>query len=271
MKLAVVSIQRNRGKWLKEWILFHHLVGVSSFYIYLHKCTDNSQEILALLAKTIDIKIHNVSDDLKQPQLASYNHAYKTYGNKADWLGFIDGDEFLYPTQSDSLIDVLETYQYADISALGVYWQCFGSNGHIEDPDGLIITDYTKRAPLTFESNSHIKSIVRGFQGTHCQAGPNSHMFNTILGTFDELLRPVQFGLTHYNPSYQHFCINHYACQSYEFYKTFKMNSGAADAGANLIRSESWWSTYDRNDEVDLNILRFEKKIRNLMELEIKS
>jgi hypothetical protein len=58
-------------------------------------------------------------------------------------------------------------------------------------------------------------------------------------------------------------------CQSYEFYKTFKMNSGAADAGANLIRSESWWSTYDRNDEEDLNILRFEKKILNLIELGI--
>ena len=271
MKLAVVSIQRNRGKWLKEWILFHHLVGVSNFYIYLHKCTDNSKEILLALSSNIDIKIHLVSDDLHQPQLASFNHAYQSYSNKADWLAFIDGDEFLYPTQSDSLIDVLETYQYADISALGVYWQCFGSNGHIEDPDGLIISDYTKRAPLTFESNSHIKSIVRGFQGKHCQAGPNSHIFNTILGTFDELLRPVQFGLTSYAPSYQHICINHYACQSYDFYKTFKMNSGAADAGANLIRPETWWTSYDRNDDEEKNILRFEKKLQKLITAGIES
>jgi hypothetical protein len=271
MKLAVVSIQRNRAKWLKEWVLFHHLVGVSSFYIYLHKCTDNSKEILATLSKDMDIKIHIVNDDLHQPQLASFNHAYQTYGNTADWLAFIDGDEFLYPTNTGSLLDVLAQYQYADMSALGVYWQCFGSNGHVQDPNGLIISDYTRRAPLSFESNSHVKSIVRGFQGKHCQAGPNSHMFNTILGTFDELRRPIQFGLTSYQPTYQHLCINHYACQSYDFYKTFKMNSGAADAGANLIRPESWWITFNRNEEEDKNILRFEKQVLNLIEVGIET
>ena len=270
MKLAVVSIQRNRAKWLKEWVLFHHLVGVSSFYMYLHKCTDNSKEVLATLSKDMDIKIHIVNDDIHQPQLASFNHAYQTYGTTADWLAFIDGDEFLYPTNSKSLLDVLAQYQYADMSALGVYWQCFGSNGHVQDPNGLIISDYTRRAPLSFESNSHVKSIVRGFQGKHCQAGPNSHIFNTILGTCDELGRPIQFGLTSYQPSYQHLCINHYACQSYDFYKTFKMNSGAADAGANLIRPESWWTTYDRNEEEDKHILRFEKQVQNLIEVGIE-
>ena len=264
MKLAVVSIQRNRAKWLKEWVLFHHLVGVSSFYMYLHKCTDNSKEVLATLSKDMDIKIHIVNDDIHQPQLASFNHAYQTYGNTADWLAFIDGDEFLYPTNTESLLDVLSQYQYADMSALGVYWQCFGSNGHVQDPNGLIISDYTRRAPLSFESNSHVKSIVRGFQGKHCQAGPNSHMFNAILGTCDELGRPIQFGLTSYQPSYQHLCINHYACQSYDFYKTFKMNSGAADAGANLIRPESWWTTYDRNDEEEIKILKFEKSLLHI-------
>jgi hypothetical protein len=264
MKLAVVSIQRNRAKWLKEWVLFHHLVGVSCFYMYLHKCTDNSKEILATLSKELDIKIHIVNEDIHQPQLASFNHAYQKYGNTADWLAFIDGDEFLYPTNTESLLDVLAQYQYADMSALGVYWQCFGSNGHVHDPNGLIISDYTRRAPLSFESNSHVKSIVRGFQGKHCQAGPNSHIFNTILGTWDELLRPIQFGLTSYQPSYQHLCINHYACQSYDFYKTFKMNSGAADAGSNLIRPESWWTTYDRNDEEDMNILKFKKSLLQL-------
>jgi len=269
MKLAVVSIQRDRAKWLKEWIIFHQLVGVTSFYIYLHKCTDNSKEILANLSKHTDIKIHIVNDDIIQPQLASYNHAYKHYGNTADWLAFIDGDEFLYPTQGMSLVDVLKNYQYKNISALGVYWKCFGSNGHIKDPDGLIIADYIKRASLDFESNSHVKSIVRGFQGQYCQAGPNSHLFNTILGTSDELLRPVQSGFTKLSPSYEYLCINHYACQSFDFYKQFKMNSGAADAGANLIRPQSWWDTYDRNDETDVSILRFQESLLKSLQANI--
>jgi hypothetical protein len=49
------------------------------------------------------------------------------------------------------------------------------------------------------------------------------------------------------------------------------MNSGAADAGANLIRPEAWWKNYDRNDEDEKSILRFEKDILKLVELGIKS
>jgi len=152
------------------------------------------------------------------------------------------------------------------MSALGVYWQCFGSSGHIEDPKGLIIEDYIYRANLDFIGNRHIKSIVKGNQGEYCSIGTNAHLFNTIYGTFDEMMRPINNGLMeNLVPSYEKIRINHYVCQSLQFFKEFKQLSGSADAGSNSIRSDEWWSNVDRNDEKNFEIQRFLPNLNKLL------
>ena len=257
MKIGICSIQRNRGKWLTEWIAFHHLVGCTDFYLYLHKCTDNSKEIINNLTKFFNIKCFEIGD-INRPQLAAYQHCYQNFGHEIDWMAFIDGDEFLFPSNMNNISDVLKYYQYQKVSALGVYWQCFGSSGHIKDPNGLIIEDYIYRANLDFLGNRHIKSIVKGNQGEYCSIGANAHLFNTIYGTFDELMRPINNGLMDsLVPSYEKIRINHYVCQSLQFFKEFKQLSGSADAGSNSIRSDEWWSNVDRNDEKNFEIQRF--------------
>jgi hypothetical protein len=266
MRLGICTIQRNRGKWLKEWVAFHHVVGITHFYIYLHKCTDNSKAIVADLQKSFNIQCFEVSEDTERPQLVAYEHAYQAFGHEVDWMAFIDGDEFLYPSTGNTLTDVLQEFHYQKISALGVYWQCFGSSGHITDPDGLVIEDYTHRASLDFLPNRHIKSLVKGGQGSHCSNAGNAHLFNTIYGTVDELMRPIHKGLMdELRPSYEKIRINHYAVQSYDFFINFKKNSGAADAGSAVIREEAWWNNYDRNEEVDTTILRFQTAVKGIL------
>ena len=220
MRLGICTIQRNRAKWLKEWVIFHHIVGISIFYIYLHKCTDNSKEVLESLQKIFKIHIFEVNDETFRPQLVAYQHAYSEFGHSIDWMAFIDGDEFLFPSTANTLIEVLKEYQYEKLSALAVYWQCFGSSKHIKDPNGLLIEDYQYKAKLDFIGNRHIKSIVKGGQGSYCTTTENSHLFNTIYGTFDELLRPIDKGLMNtLFPSHEKIRINHYATQSLEFFK----------------------------------------------------
>jgi len=266
MRVGICTIQRNRGKWLKEWVAFHHVVGITHFYIYLHKCTDNSKAIIAELQKSFNIQCFEVNEATIRPQLIAYQHAYETFGHEIDWMAFIDGDEFLFPSTANTLVDVLQEYQYQKLSALGVYWQCFGSSGHIQDPNGLVIEDYTYRANLNFPANRHIKSIVKGGQGPHCASAGNAHLFSTIYGTVDELLRPINKGLMdELSPVYEKFRINHYAVQSYDFFINFKKNSGAADAGSEVIRQESWWQTYDRNEEIDTTILRYQAAVKNTL------
>ena len=266
MQLGICTIQRDRAKWLTEWVAFHYVVGFRKFFIYLHKCSDNSAEIVRAIQKVFDIQCFVIPEDTSRPQLACYQHAYGTFGHAIDWMAFIDGDEFLFPTQDENLLDVLSGFQYQPISALGVWWSCFGSSGHITDPKGLVIENYQRRATLDFEANRHIKSIVRGHQGSHFSTGQNAHIFNTIYGTFDENMRPISSGfMPELEPTYSKIRINHYVCQSYDFFKKFKQYSGAADAGPLAVRSDEWWTKHDRNDEHDNTILKFRSQVHDIL------
>jgi hypothetical protein len=255
MKLGICTIQRDRGRWVEEWLAFHYLVGFRTFYFFAHQCVDDTRDVLLRLQNNFDVKIFVLSAELERPQLGAYQYAYQCFGAEVDWMAFIDGDEFLFSTLDHDLRRVLEPYMEEDLSALGVYWLCFGSNGHRREPEGLITENYTRRAADDFPPNRHVKSIVRGGLGDAVRAGPNSHLFYTPRGTVDELLRPVTQGVAeHARPSHTRLRINHYVCQSYEYFKTFKQRSGAPDAGRHMVRPDSWWEEHDRNDVLDAAI-----------------
>ncbi len=265
MKLALCTIQRDRSPWLKEWFAFHYLMGVRKFYFFAHKCTDNTPQVIAELQQHFDISAFQMPDDVATPQLAAYQYTYQNFSHEFDWVGFIDGDEFLFPTEAEDIRSVLEDYAYQKMSALAVYWACFGSSGHVDEPEGLVTENYRMRPPLDFADNRHVKSIVLGRQPTTFKILTNSHLFGTLNGTFDEQMRPVTAGVSDHQPSYNKLRINHYCCQSLEYFRTFKKGSGAPDSNPHLIRPDSWWEKYDRNDESDDSLIRFASRLRGLM------
>jgi hypothetical protein len=50
--LAMAAIVKNEGRYLREWIEFHRLMGVEHFYIYDNGSTDNTPEILEPYVRT---------------------------------------------------------------------------------------------------------------------------------------------------------------------------------------------------------------------------
>lgn len=251
MTLAICTIQRDRGPWIKEWIDFHKIVGFDKFYIFLHNCTDNSSEIILELSKKYNITAFIVGNDVSKPQLAAYQYCYQQFGDLHEWIAFIDGDEFLYSPTTISIQPTLDRYNPLELSAIGVYWLCFGSSNHQNEPVGLITKNYRYRAPDNFKANSHFKSIVKGKQKDYFSITNNSHYFKTQYGTFDTNLRELSHGLMNNEPCYEKLIINHYATQSRHFFNSFKKHSGGADTSPNMIRSEEWWETYDINEIYD--------------------
>jgi hypothetical protein len=248
MNIGIVSIQRNRNKWILEWLAFYRAMGVNKFYIYCHLCNDGMPETLAALSKAIDIKIHIVGD-IEKPQLKCYQHAIDNYNNQVDWMAFLDGDEFLYSPSYTRLDLALENIPFSGFSAIAAYWQCYGSSGHYADPDGLIIDNYRRHSRNDFIYNRHVKSILRGGETAIANT---SHVFLTGKGTYDTKMRSVITGFNpDTEPSYELLRINHYAVQSYEFYINTKKSIGAADGNKNLIRHEEWFNTFDRNENDD--------------------
>ncbi len=265
MQLGITTLQKNRAPWIKEWIVFHYLVGFRKFYIFTHNCNDNTQDILKKLKKNIDIKIINFDGDFDAPQLKAFEYSCDNFLKEVDWMAFLDGDEFLFPTKDETLEKPLLEYSDKKLSALGVYWVCFGSSYHIKEPKGPIIKNFQKRPAIDFINNKHIKSIVRGKVSDRVSVGENAHLFKTKWGTFDEKLRAIKSGFTSYSPSYEKLRINHYVCQSRSYFSNFKKHSGAADGSRNHVRSEDWWKEHDLNQVTDNSMDRFVKPLENLL------
>lgn len=266
MNLAICTIQRDRGPWLKEWVAFHHVVGFRKFYIYLHKCTDDSMQITSDLSRHFDITAFTLPDDTFRPQLAAYQHCYAHHGALHDWMAFIDGDEFLFSPEEKEITNALQEFEDQPIGAIGAYWSCFGSSGHIAEPEGLVTENYRWRAPLDFKANSHFKSIVRGRQGEDFSILQNSHCFGTRGGTIDSRMRPLTHGRMDHAPCFEKFRINHYVTQSREYFVKFKQQSGAADAGAQAIRSEQWWLDHNHNEVWDESLLHLNADLHSCLQ-----
>ncbi len=266
MTLAICTIQRDRGPWIREWVEFHKIVGFDKFYIFLHNCTDNSSEVVLELSKKYDITTFIVSNDVVRPQLAAYQYCYHHFGDFHDWIAFIDGDEFLYSPHEISIKPTLDHYNLHELSAIGVYWLCFGSSCHIIEPEGLITENYRYRAPNNFIGNKHIKSIVKGGQKNNFSVLNNSHFFKTLNGTFDTNFRTISHGLTENDPCFDKLIINHYVTQSREYFDNFKKISGGADTSSQMVRNEDWWQIHNNNSIFDESL----QHLSPLISLELK-
>lgn len=269
MRLGITSIQRNRGRYLAEWVSFHHLVGFRKFYIYLHKCTDNSCEVLDKLSKRYDISYCVVRDDLPLAQLSVYQVSYNEHNHEVDWMAFIDGDEFLFSPGKFDIRDSLESYFYQRTSALCPYWVCFGSAGHITEPDGLVTENFRYRGALNQNINHSVKSLIKGRQGSLIQVSINPHVFLTPLGSYDEKGRLITDLPTVWHPSHDTFRINHYVTQSRQFFEKHKMYAGTAldPLERTLCRYDDWWSMHDVNEFYDDSMDFYIPELKNLLAL----
>jgi hypothetical protein len=272
--LAICSIVKNEATYLKEWVAFHRLVGVSRFVTYDDRSSDTSQLTAALSATDVTVVPYEAGWDVPEndgepnpawpwhqsTQCRALTHFARHYGGDY-WCAFIDPDEFLFHTGIDHLPTALELYE--KYPAVVVNWLIFGSNGHYTRPP-LTIEAYTRRAQLGQPDpyGRHVKPIVNmthlprwGVNGSHCPL-------------FDEGVAVRQDGganpwsMTPAAPGPDGFRVHHYYHRSYE------------EATAKLSREYSKFPGYpgvdrlrvhDRNELPDTTILRFLPKLKEAM------
>lgn len=268
VKIGITSLQKNRNPYIIEWVAFHLCMGFNQFYIYAHQCTDGMVETLKKLAVHYPIVIKEIFEDT--PQIPAYLDSARQHLPNVDWMAYIDGDEFLFPVQHDNIAQALQGYNDKSLSALGAYWICYGSSGHLQEPTGLITENFTRHSHPDFKINRHVKTIVKGGLIADAPWAVSTHVFETPHGTVDELLRPIAKGWSwEHEPSHTVFRINHYVTQSYDFYRHKKRFMGAADVSPDQERDASWFTKMDRNECDDgvryLFLLKLKIKIEEMM------
>ncbi len=240
-EVAIGAIMKDEGPYLKEWLDFHILVGITKFYLYDNGSTDNTRDILKPYIERGIVEYHWFPG--KCMQLPAYLEIINNHADDTRWLALIDLDEFLVPVHHETVPEFLHTMPQ-NFAQLIVTWVIYGSSGHKTKPDGLLMENYKRHAKNTFG----IKSIVnpRLLVEYTCL-----HQ-NLVAGwTIDN--NGKKLGRTHQStnpPAYNNLRLNHYYTKSYEEYMA-KFKRGTATGESSEYRNAEKFKLYDRNEVYD--------------------
>jgi hypothetical protein len=163
LTLAVVTLVHNEGRYLREWIEFHLLMGVQLFIIFDDNSTDNTPSIVTPYIQSHVVLLVHAKDSFyecahRNPhrsshlqadcQRAAFNYARSQLIGRTAWMGNFDVDEFIYtPENAPPLQDILEN-AYKDYDRISVTGLVFGSNNHSRPTKQPVIEAFTRCARM---------------------------------------------------------------------------------------------------------------------------
>jgi hypothetical protein len=153
---VVLFANARDEKHIREWAAHHLLLGFDKIIIYDHKSKIPLKEVFKNFDKRVLIIDASLYENPVKIILMNYSVTL-AMKIKADWMIYLDADEFLiFNDKNMNIKNFLDNYKHAH--SLAINWLMFGSNYLVNDPDGLIIDNYTKSE---FMLNPHVKSFVR--------------------------------------------------------------------------------------------------------------
>ncbi len=159
---SICAMFRNEGRFLREWIEFHRLVGFKHFYLYNDRSTDNFAEVLEpyIQKKVVTLINWPAKEGKLQPilnQVAAYNHCLGQLRTTDGWVAFIDIDEFLFPVQETNIRDVLKKFTaYGGLSVFAANFEY--PNVHVM-PHNSLVTKLFKKC--TYDLQFFTKNLVQ--------------------------------------------------------------------------------------------------------------
>lgn len=155
--LAIVSMMKYEAPYVKEWIDYHILAGADHFYVYDHESPDNFKEVLQpyIDAGIVTYKVY--PDEMRL--VDAYSDAYKNNRFFCRYMAFLDADEFIFPQNNKSIVEVTDEIlkDFPDADSLSINWRFYGSNFQdTADYTKGVLERFTRRSS---EINRGVKSI----------------------------------------------------------------------------------------------------------------
>lgn len=261
-ELSFVAIIKNEAPYIEEWIEFHKLVGVSKFYIYDNESEDNLKDVLKKYIDSGEVVYKYYPGKCKQN--AAYTEAVNDYKNKTRYMGFIDIDEFVIPTQADNLVKVIDDVLSKDKNAAGlaINWRVYGSSGFKEKPKGLVTENYRNRGEDAWRINIHVKTICNPRLVSHF-CNPHFAIYKSPYYAVNENGKKVDQWHNDENTC-KKVRINHYFSKSFNEFVA-KRNRGRADILQ--MRGMEEFAQHDKNDVYDYIMEPYVNKLKQKLKV----
>lgn len=247
--LSVGAVFKNESDSILEWISHYIYHGVEHFYLINDSSTDTSVELIQPYINSGIITIfHSNCDYFLGRQRAMYNQYILPHISETQWLMIVDMDEYVWSKQSRDLKTVFELCNR--FSQVQFNHTLFGSNGHIKQPEGGLVRNFTKRSrerPSQFAQN-----LKYAINTDFMFSSLNIHHANSI----DPAYMEKEFFQILGEP---YFLMNHYSCQSLDFWNNVKCTRG--DGDHYLVRTMDHFHLYDVNEVEDLDLWEQNKDI----------
>lgn len=248
-ELAVVSISKNEGLYLLEWIEFHRIQGVEKFYFYDNESEDNTAELLRPYIEAGIVEYTFIKG--KGQQLKAYNDAIRKHKNECRWMAFLDMDEYLGCTdERKTIVEIVNRIikkAGRGAAGIGVNWATYGTSGLKKRPKGLIIENYVMRAENDSPINAHVKTICNPrFVANYIS--PHYPFYKRGAYSICEAVAVRQWGWYANNRIYKNLRINHYYTKSEEDY-IYKISRGLGDRIGKYDEAQP--NKYDKNNIYD--------------------
>ena len=250
--LAICAVFRNEQPYLREWVEWHLMQGVSKIYLYNNESTDDWLPELGHHIATGEVEV--IDWPGRPCQIQAYQHCLTRFAKHSLWLAFIDIDEFLWSPGGSTAVEALGAMSKT-FGAVAVNWMIFGGGGQASYSPEPVIERFTWRLAADAEVNRHCKCIVN-MRHTAIH-GSTPHDFISEAGTWHECGEQVLGPFSHKHCS-QLLRINHYSTKSrQEWFDRMRLGKPDRGEAEQLYNHEAWWNERQAMDVYDDGLLRW--------------
>lgn len=138
--ITVSSMFRDEALYLEEWIEYHKAIGVDHFRLYNNGSRDNFMTVLSPYIESGLVQVVPWQNEIIKDKSSLYCYKFIDHQvealkdaitkieGRAEWLAFIDIDEFIVPMKQLSLKRCLKRY-FSQADAVYLNWRNFGTSG----------------------------------------------------------------------------------------------------------------------------------------------
>jgi len=266
--VAVVSVMKNEGPFILDWIAHNRALGIENHLVYTNECEDGTDHLLDLLSDAgVERRDNPYKTTGKVPQHAAFKDAEdEAIVQGADWLLTLDVDEYINIHVGEGhLSDLLGAIPNAHLFSMR--WRLFGNADRHVFEDCPVSESFTRAAPelatqplqaWAFKTLYRNAGIFRRI-GVHRPKGLNTDMtgvrwvngagHDVPADTWKQCWRD-----TTQNGGYDLVTLNHYAVRSADSFLV-KRERGRANHVENDLGAK-YWFRMNHNAVEDTSIQR---------------